>query len=203
LTNGRLLMAVGLHKTPETKWVSKGRLWSYYSDDNGKTWNSGTEVPTPDSIITQEPGVVELKNGDIMMFIRASSNCQLISFSKDKGKSWSMAQRSNISSPLSPASIKRIPGRKDLLLVWNNNDGQNQLIKGRRTPFNIAISKDDGKTWGHMKTLEDDTDGWYCYTAIHFVGNDVLLGNCAGSRSKKTELSVLNVTKIDLDWVYE
>lgn len=137
------------------------------------------------------------------MFIRASGNYQLLSYSKNKGLTWSMAERSNIPSPISPASIERIPGKNDLLLVWNNNDGQNAAIKGRRTPFNIAVSKDEGKTWDHIKTLEDDTDGWYCYTAIHFAGNSVLLGNCAGSRSKKTELSVLNVTKVDLDWIYK
>ncbi len=203
LSGGRLLMAVAMHESPGMPWSNKGKLYSYYSDDNGASWTSGTEVPTPDSIITQEPGVVELKNGHIMMFIRASGNYQLLSYSKDKGQTWSMAERSNIASPLSPATIERIPGKGDLLLVWNNNDGSQEAIKGKRTPFNLAVSSDEGKTWEHMKTLESDPDGWYCYTALHFVNNDVLIANCAGSRSKKTELSVTNITRVSLDWIYE
>ena len=202
-TSGRLLMAVAMHQSPDMKWSNKGKLFTYYSDDSGNSWKCGTEVPTPADIITQEPGLVQLRDGDIMMFIRASGNYQLVSYSKDEGVSWSMAEKSNIASPVSPASIERIPGKGDLLLVWNNNDGTNEAIKGRRTPLNLAISSDEGKTWKHIKTLENDPDGWYCYTAIHFVKNAVLIGNCAGSRSKKTELSVTNITRVGMGWIYQ
>ncbi len=136
-----------------------------------------------------------------MMFIRTNSGAQYLSYSKDKGKNWSPAVRSNIASPLSPASMERIPSTGDLLLAWNNNDGSTPAIKGRRTPFNVAISKDEGKTWQPVKTVEDDPDGWYCYTAIHFTGNHVLLGHCAGNRTKNG-LAVTHVTRLSLDWIY-
>ena len=42
-------------------------------------------------------------------------------------------------------TIERIPGTGDWLLVWNNNDGSNPEIKGKRTPLTTAISKDEGK----------------------------------------------------------
>ena len=105
------------------------------------------------------------------------------SFSENQGKNWSALEPGNIKSPLSPASIERIPGTGDLLLAWNNSyapirDG------GKRTPFNVAISKDEGKTWQKIKTVESDPNGWYCYTAIEFVENFVLLGHCAGDRTK-------------------
>src|SRR5690606_22389928 len=120
----------------------------------------------------------------------------------DQGETWSPAERSNIPSPLSPASIERIPSTGDLLLVWNNNGGENESIAGRRTPFNTAISKDDGKTWIHVKTIEDDPDGWYCYTSIHFTDHHVLLGHCAGNRPQGTGLAVTNITRLNLDWIY-
>ena len=93
---------------------------------------------------------------------------QYFSFSEDQGESWSPLEPGNIRSPLSPASIERIPKTGDLLLLWNNNfetgrDG------GKRTPFNLAISKDEGKSWSKTKTLESDPNGWYCYTAIEFL----------------------------------
>lgn len=202
LKSGRLLMAVALHRTPESEWSEKAQIWSYFSDDNGLTWSPGKQVPTPEKIITQEPGVVELKNNDILMFIRSSSGEQLYSYSKDQGATWSVAESSNIKSPLSPASIKRIPQTKDLFLVWNNNDGSNSAIRGERTPLALAISKDEGKTWKNVKTIENDPDGWYCYIAIHFYKDDILLGYCAGSQSKRTHLSVTNISRLNIKQIY-
>jgi len=204
LKNGRLLFAVAMHQSPEQPEFSRiGRLWSYYSDDNGRTWKSGREVQNPDKVVTQEPGLVELKNGDIYMFNRTDRGVQYVSFSKDKGETWSSVEPSTIKSPLSPASIARIPSTGDLLMVWNNNGGDDPAIKGRRTPLTVAISKDEGKTWERMKNIETDPDGWYCYIAIHFTGNDVLLGYCAGNRPKGTGLAVTNITKLNLDWLYK
>ena len=140
LKDGRLLMSVALHQTPEeTKWSNGARLFSYYSDDNGITWKSSPELANPDNVILQEPGVVELKNGEIMMIIRASPGMQYKTYSKDRGQSWTAAEPTNIKSPLSPATIQRIPSTQDLLLVWNNNGGENPAIKGKRTPLSIAV----------------------------------------------------------------
>ncbi len=65
----------------------------------------------------------------------------------------------------------------------------------------MAISRDEGKTWEKIKTLEDDPDGWYCYTAIAFVDNRVLLGHCAGD-SKVGRLNRTQITLFDASWLY-
>ncbi len=202
LKDGRLLLPVSLHKTPDSEWSGMGRLWSYYSDDHGQTWQSDIEVPNPENILVQEPGVVELNDGRIMMFMRTDTGTQYKSFSKDRGESWSPVTVGNIPSPRSPASIERIPSTGDLLMVWNNNGGENEALAGKRTPFNTAFSKDEGETWINIRTIEDDPDGWYCYTAIHFTDGHVLLGHCAGNRPQGTSLSVTNITKLDLGWIY-
>ncbi len=204
LEDGRLLMAVALHQTEESEWQNKGDLYSYYSDDYGQTWFSSTKVPDTTDIITQEPGLIEMKDGRIMMFIRASGGFQQLSLSSDRGESWSHIKTSNIPSPLSPATIEKIPGTGDWLLVWNNNDGSNSDIKDKRTPLTTAISKDEGKTWKHIKNIQSDPDGWYCYIAVHFVNDeDVLLSYCAGSQSRKTHLSVTDITILDKKWLYQ
>ncbi|WP_316810919.1 sialidase family protein [Pedobacter heparinus] len=203
LKSGRILLAVALHQTPEqANWSNSGSLWSYYSDDNGKTWKPGQQVANPDQVVTQEPGVVELKNGNVLMFIRTDAGVQYFSYSKDKGQSWSPAAPSTIKSPVSPASIKRIPSTGDLILIWNNNGGDNPLIKGKRTPLNAAISKDEGKTWQNVKTVEDDPNGWYCYIAIHFSGKHVLLSYCSGVQPRFSHLTVTDIKRLNLDWVY-
>jgi sialidase-1 len=204
LKNGRLIMAVAKHGDDNGKWSNQATLFSYYSDDSGKTWKSGKAVPNDTEIITQEPGLVELKDGRLLMIIRASGGKQQMSFSNDKGQTWSHIQETNIYSPLSPATIVRIPKTGDLLMIWNNNPKKESGWHGGvRTPMTVAISKDDGVTWTHVKDIETDPDGWYCYTAAHFTKNEVLLGYCAGSQSEKTHLSVLRVTRINQNWLYK
>jgi len=162
LKNGRLMMAVALHKTPADSIFSQvGRIWTYFSDDDGTTWKAGAEVANPGNIVIQEPGLIELKNGDILLFARTMEGVQYFSWSKDNGATWSAAQPGNLKSPCSPASIARLPGTGDLLVVWNDN-GTDQ----KRTPLNIAFSKDEGNNWIQNKILERDPQGSYCYTAI-------------------------------------
>lgn len=86
-------------------------------------------------------------------------------------------------------------------MVWNNNGGEDPAMKGKRTPLTIAVSKDEGKTWEKVKNIEDDPDGWYCYTAIHFTGKYVLLGHCAGNRPAGTGLAVTQITRLNLSWI--
>ncbi|HCS21747.1 MAG TPA: hypothetical protein DIW47_14515 [Bacteroidetes bacterium] len=116
---------------------------------------------------------------------------------------WSSVERSNIKSPVSPASIARIPSTGDLLLVWNNNSGDDPAIEGKRTPLTVAISKDEGRIWERIKNIEVDPDEWYCYIAIHFSGKNVLLGYCAGNGPKGTGLAITRVTKLSLNWIYK
>ena len=192
LNNGRLLMPVALHNVPDGKWSNIGRLFTYYSDDSGKTWKSSEVAANPNQIITQEPGVVEQKDGAIFMFIRANPGVQYASYSKDNGETWSVARPIRIASPLSPASMARIPSTGDLLMVWNNN-GTNQ----KRTPLNVAVSKDEGKNWEHIRILEDDPDGVFCYTANHFTGKDVLLAYASWKAMGTT------IVGLSLEWIYK
>jgi sialidase-1 len=193
LKSGRLLFAV----SEESKSYTD-RLWGYFSDDNGRSWKCSTLVPNPDSVLTQEPDVIELKNGEILMLIRTNGGVQYISYSKDSGENWSPVERSTIKSPVAPATIARIPSTGDLLLVWDDNG-----VDRRRTPLNIAVSRDEAKTWTNIKSVETDPDGRFCYTAIHFAGKYVLLGYTAGSNAKGKTWSVLNITRLNLDWVYK
>jgi len=192
LNNGRLIMPVALHRIPGGKWSNAGKLFTYFSDDNGKTWKSGEEVPNPQNVITQEPGIIQLTNDSLFMFIRTNTGVQYASYSTDNGVSWSAVQATHIASPLSPASIARIPQTGDLLMAWNNN-GTNE----KRTPLNVAISKDEGKTWEHIKLIEDDPKGVYCYTAIHFTGNYVLLAFANWKTMGTT------IERVSIPWIYE
>ncbi len=203
LKGGRLVVPVCRHSVkgaPGMDW--QGVVMCYLSDDGGKTWRrsltaqKGYDVAGK-RITTQEPGVVELKDGRVMMFIRASGGCQYLAYSSDGGDTWSAPVASAIHSPVSPASIKRLPATGDLLLVWNDHANIPAGLSSRRVPLSTAVSKDDGKTWQHGKALEGCPQGWYCYIAIHPVDDSVLLGYCA-----MFGLAHSRITRVPVSWLY-
>ncbi len=201
LKNGRIILPLALHSTPGFSGWFNGRIMCYYSDDEGLTWHKGHEIDNPESVTSQEPGIVELNDGNLMLFCRTNAGTQYISFSGDQGETWTPLAPGNIRSPLSPATIERIPSTGDLLLVWNNNYNP-ATNGGTRTPLNIAISKNDGKSWDKVKELENDPFGWYCYTAIDFTDDHVLLAHCAGNRREFSGLETTQITRLSLDWIY-
>lgn len=182
LPGGRILVPVSLHKVAGKDFSMRGQIYCYYSDDNGRTWQRSMELPNPKEVVLQEPGVVLLKNGVIKMWLRTDRGVQYLSESQDNGMTWVEVYPSDISSPRAPASLKRIPKTGDLLLVWNDNDGSVKEKASYRTPLTAAISKDEGESWNHVMTIENDPEGFFCYTAISFLGDEVLLGYMAAER---------------------
>ena len=213
LASGRLIIPVSRHDTPQGRWTGAsmyGTIMCCYSDDAGCTWRRSRTQPDgvlpegteKDRIMLQEPGIAELKDGRLMMFCRTDSGSQYVSFSNDRGESWTVFKRSNIISPRSPASIKRIPRTGDLILVWNNHMNISRDLKDKRTPLCAAVSRDEGMTWENVKELENNPNRWYCYTAVYFSGDNVLLAYCAGDRRKNNGLAETHIVRFPLEWLY-
>jgi len=213
LTNGRLVVPVAFHRSRHTdtnnydyKNVFDSRaldLW-YLSGDEGQTWvESETWLAAPAHCRSglQEPGVVELANGKVFSWARTTLGMQYGCTSDDGGKMWSDPEPTSLQSPCSPASIKRLPGSSDLLAIYNDHSGDFPFVAGKRTPLVAGISSDDGKTWTKRKVLESDPEGWYCYTAIHFVDDAVLLAYCAGNKKVGGGLSRTRIRRVGLDWL--
>jgi Neuraminidase (sialidase) len=207
LESGRIILPAAQHDRGKDKpGFHRGVATCFYSDDAGATWKrsrSALEGPPASRSGLQEPLVVELKGGRLMMLCRTDQGSQFRSYSEDRGDTWSQAEPTAIRSPLSPASIQRIPKTGDLLMVWNDHSAIDPKLAGKRTPLTVAVSRDEGKTWEKRKTLYDDPEGWYCYTAIAFVAERVLLGHCAGRQAKGSSgLATTVVTCFDVDWLY-
>ncbi|MCF6313590.1 MAG: glycoside hydrolase [Verrucomicrobiales bacterium] len=186
LKDGRILF-IYTHFTGGGGDNSTAHLASRISADSGKSWSDTDKLEMKNDgkeNMLQEPGLVELLDGRLMMWTRTNGGSQFISYSKDRGETWTKLAPSSLISPVSPASIERLPKTKELIAVWNDHSAIPKELRGKRTPLSIALSKDDGKTWQAAKTLYDLATGWYCYTAIEFTDNDILLGHCAGDTSK-------------------
>lgn len=206
---GRLLMPLAFHRSrgsdPDSSKSFDARaitLW-LYSDDEGTTWQEAGNwwaAPMPSRSGLQEPGVVELPNGNLFSWSRTDQGSQLGFTSTDAGKTWSAPAPTELKSPVSPASIKCFPDSQDLLAIYNDHSGRFRFPKGKRTPLVAAISNDNGKTWPRTRIIEDDPDGWYCYTAIHFTDDAVLLGYSAGD-SQVGGLNRLRIRRVSQEWL--
>jgi hypothetical protein len=202
LRSGRLLLPAAWHKSPDRKFHPHAVDCFFYSDDDGQTWKQAPavlDVPATLKAGLQEPGVVELDDGSLFGWARTDGGCQYGFTSKDAGLNWTEPSASELKSPLSPASIKPF-GDSKLLTIFNDHSGQFEFPKNKRTPLVSAISADGGRTWTNRKLIENDKDGWYCYTAIHFVDDFVLLAYCAGD-SKVGGLNRLRIRRVKRAWL--
>jgi Neuraminidase (sialidase) len=196
LKSGRLLVPVA---------ICRGETWMkdyyfhgmvYYSDDSGKTWKtSGNKLDIKECKFgVDEPGVVELKDGRVMMVIRTDLGRIYRSYSSDRGITWTKPEAMELKSPVSPATVVRIPSTGHLLMVWNNTEPSKDNAGLPRSPLSTAISKDEGKTWENIRNLEDAPDGNYCYISVTFKGSKAIL--------TYYERASLKVAVVDVDWFY-
>lgn len=204
LGEGRLLAPVAKHHAPgQEKADWNGEVGCYFSDDNGLTWQSPKQLhqafdAAGKRVATQEPGVVELKDGRVLLWVRTGAGELYQAHSGDRGLTWSPLVPMGVASPQSPASIERIPGSGELLLVWNDHSDLALAERTLRTPLSLALSSDEGLTWSPGRIIEPNPRGWYCYTAIDFVEKHLLLAYVAGQQSPGKHLSASRVTRIPL-----
>lgn len=196
LRDGRLIVPAGYHRTIAGKagssetWDGRSTTLYCFSDDDGLSWresNLCTINVRGSGSGLQEPGVIELQNGSLYGWARTDIGMQYEMFSFDRGATWTPAQPSRFSSPCSPLSMKRDPGTGNLVAIWNpipnyitRPPGPSTCWTAGRTPLVCAISRDDGETWLDPIILEDSPTSGYCYTAMHFMGDQLLLAYCAG-----------------------
>lgn len=178
LSSGTVIIPVAYHNKKGEKFKPNAKMFCYISTDQCKTWVRSGEAVNPGSAIFQEPGVVEMADGRVLMYIRANDGCQHLSWSRDGGKTWSVAEKSAFISPLSPMSIRAIPHSDQFIAVWNENLKQ-------RDPLTIAVlnQKLDFISKFTLDTSGPDLARWFCYPAIFPLGNgQYLISYCAGAK---------------------
>lgn len=168
---------------------------AFYSDDDGYTWLRSDNEVDLHPVETQEPHVVELRDGRVMMICRTYSGYPVRALSKDGGKTWSAGERLAgvpTSRNAGALTVERIPKTGDLLLLCQTGEGKT----GRyRTPFSAYLSSDEGTTWTFARNLAEDPDNDYGYQSLMFLGDLALI-------SYHTR-DGLHVARIGIDWFYE
>lgn len=213
LASGRLVIPAAVHPSLADRNASSAVDWRgvaefFLSDDDGRTWRKAKGYGTLPGAHTrsglQEPGVVELRNGVLWAWARTDLGRHYELFSHDGGETWSVPAPSRFTSPNSPLSMKHLPGSDRLLAIWNPGPSYEtrpmKPIGGDRTPLVLATGVLPAGAWSRATLLDGMTeaDEGYCYTAIHFTKDAVLLAYCAGGEQDKNRLARLRMRKLPL-----
>ena len=148
-----------------------------FSDDEGKTWQRShsmvfiilpgrygsdeeyysTERGKGGFWEFEEPTLVELKDGRLMMFGRSVLGRTFASYSEDQGLNWDAPVPMPIASPNAPSTLTRL-SNGSLLLIWSQTSPEENIQGYSRHRLSTAISQDEGKTWTDHKNLESLDD---------------------------------------------
>lgn len=183
-----------------------------YSDDEGKTWElcgNWVDLPLRGAM---EPRIVELKDGRLLMYMRTQLGAVFQSESADGGATWSKPQTTGLMAPESMPCLVRIPSTGDLLLIWNHSRYDPEFDHcGKRTPLTSAVSRDEGRTWEHIKDIETDPDYEFTNPSCHFTGGGKVIIMYEASKMVNPDppgelgrsCMPMKEAIADLEWFYE
>ncbi len=195
LSNGRILAPVEHEKVAASDHHSGYISYTFYSDDNGYSWHESANMVDLLPVEAQEPHVVELKDGRVMMLMRTYSGYVARAYSNDKGERWSEGEpvkELTLPKSSSALNVKRIPTTGDLLLLRCSAGPAEP--PHRRTPFVAAVSKDDGATWSPDRVIAGDPEDDYGYPSLLFLDGLALISYHARDG--------LHVARIGAVWFY-
>ena len=191
---------------------SPGEVAVLFSDDDGVTWQESNRLCPPyshDKAGLQEPGILELPDGRLWLWMRTELGFQFEAFSEDGGRTFS-GLRPNLffTSPCAPMQVKSVG--KYTVAIFNPvafsrplaNEGVYWHSWWGRTPFVCAVSDDGGESFARCYYIEDDPRENYCYPAILPREDGFLLGYYHSNGSPVC-LNSLKIVKVGLDEIAE
>ena len=209
---GRILMPACVYDAGRIKEGDR----VFFSDDRAKTWRMTKIHPflAQSKSGAQEPGVIELRDGRVMMWCRCDLGQIYRCYSKDGAETFGPWEPMGLKAPCSPAAIQRIPSTGDLLCIFNNHAAPPEYWAVGRSPLTTALSSDEGATWRIVGDLEPDRTKSYCYTSVTFLpGGEILLAYYHGRDMDAVEqgkyirrhynLAHLKVGIFSEKWLYE
>jgi len=195
-------------------WVSLDELksshaWVFYSDDRGRVWRRTDLISVPKGSsgratdpAAEEPMIVELRDGRLMMILRTYLTYIYKCHSSDGGATWTPPQNSGIPSPGSMATLKRMPDG-NLLLIWNWAPPEKINGPWPRDFLSTAVSTDEGRNFTSVRHLDGQTnfEGKITMANVTFVGDRAVI-TYSKSPNKKNHYS-WQLQVIPLKWFYE
>lgn len=147
------------------------------SADRGATWQrfTGPKIPIKGDTgrywVWSEPTVAELFDGRLVMLLRVDgSGCLWRSESRDQGRTWSEAVKTDIPNPGNKPKLIPMPDGRIALLHTPNSAPRGF---NKRFPLSLWISDDDLATFGDRRIVTD-FPGYYCYPDGFYENGHIL-----------------------------
>jgi len=160
LANGDILAPVST-ETPERQ--SKWAVHFERTRDLGLTWERIGPVNDGEAIRAIQPSILFLGADRLLAIGRSRQNRIFEVESADGGTTWKPMTLGTLPNPNSGTDAVTLRDGRHLI-VYNHVPGEPGKWGGKRTPLNVAVSR-DGHTWQAGVVLEKDP-GEYSYPAI-------------------------------------
>jgi len=139
----------------DTKQEERGSF-VYQSTDQGISFKKLGRADVPDRDY-DEHMVLELSDGKLAMYVRCMQGIG-VSYSHDRGKTWTPGEDSGLGGPGSRFHIRRLPSGRVLLI--------NHVNYTRRNNLTALLSEDDGRTWKYQLLLDERDNVSYPDVAV-------------------------------------
>ena len=164
--------ADGLLLAPASSEVKKP-LWRCFIDvsrDDGDTWERCNYIVRPKKnfglVRMIQPTLWQDDDGIVHALMRTDKGRIYKSESCDGGFTWSKAERTDLPNNNSGIDCVRADDG-NIYLVYNPIEEN----WGDRSPLELAVSQDNGKTFSTVAVLENENGGEFSYPAITFFEN--------------------------------
>ena len=176
----------------------KPSRWSVHFErtgDLGKTWEKIGPVNDGVAIQAIQPSILRLGGDRLLAIGRSRQNRIFEVRSEDAGKTWGAMTLGSLPNNNSGTdAVTLADGRH--LLVYNHVAGTPGQWRGKRTPLNLAASR-DGTAWEAALVLED-APGEYSYPAIIQTSDGLVHITYTWNR-RKVKHVVVDPTKLTLE----
>ena len=167
IKNKPIQLPDGTILSPTSTENPKTDLWQVHferSGDGGKTWSATPPINDGKAIGAIQPSILVHPGGRLQALGRTRQNRVFDTWSDDGGKTWSAMTLGTLPNPNSGTDAVTLKDGRHLI-VYNHVPGTPGQWGGKRSPLNVAVSK-DGKTWDAALVLEDEQNKEYSYPAV-------------------------------------
>ncbi len=194
--NKPVLLKDGTLLCPSSTEVTSGNGWRMHFEMTknwGKTWSITEKIDTVSAVNAIQPSVLFHKGGRLQLLARSKDDGVVSSWSDDNGVSWSELEKEVLPNPNSGTDAVTLKNGTQLL-IYNHVGKTGNQWGGKRSPLNLAISK-DGISWKNVVTLESE-NGEFSYPAI-IQGKDGLVYISYTWNRQKIKFVIVDPAKLE------
>lgn len=163
IKNKPVLLSNGILISPTSTEHDGWRIHFEYSSDLGKTWTKSEPINDGKQYNAIQPSILIHPDNELQIMARSKENSVLTSWSSDFGKTWTDLEPTELPNPNSGTDAEALQDGR-FLIVYNHVGKNPNQWGGKRSPLNVAISK-DGEIWMAALVLEDQK-GEFSYPSV-------------------------------------